>query len=646
MKNLWIFGAAAVLSLAACSKNIEPADPGASGTKGDLYLTMTITPSSTVGTRTDTPNQGFEVGKDHENKVTDALIVFAKESSGTYTVFKTLHVGQTGVIGQNQQYAATFEVPRKDFLDDMASVTSVAYDVFVIANPTDDILNEFGAGSTGTTVTNTEVQGTFSLTEDSNKYWSADHFLMSNAERCTVTIEKTEIEAPKHNTEGSALNLGTVKIQRAMSRFDIDKSDQYTIFTVENGAQDPQGQEEPQPEAPMWPDVTVTFDAVALINQATVANLFKYTSTGLEPIATGDAGTLTPTDDAALKAEWTAYKTANYLKLNFTDEAVNNYVFSPIQTKFTKPLFGDGSATKSVGTDYASMVMAGTQNEFGNLSYDLLSTVTTEDETFTYPGKNNQDVPLGTYRIWRYCMENTIINKDNQYHGNTTGVVFRAKMTSSKLTNQTKAVYAYNSVIIGDAQALKTYATSPKNEKDDAGIYELVSIRYNAVVKAAIEENKAQASGESWKFEDGFKDVNGWKVDNEGNIVWPSAEVAPEGGTDYYAMLDAKLVEREFTIYRPTQEGDSNVFYCYYPYYNRHNDNSKITTMGPMEFATVRNNVYKLRVNSVLRLGHPGKPGDDPDPDDPNDPDEEDHFYFSVACEILPWEVRINGIDF
>ena len=44
--------------------------------------------------------------------------------------------------------------------------------------------------------------------------------------------------------------------------------------------------------------------------------------------------------------------------------------------------------------------------------------------------------------------------------------------------------------------------------------------------------------------------------------------------------------------------------------------------MGVMEFATVRNNVYKLSVNKITEFGHPGDPDDDPDPEDPGDPDE------------------------
>ena len=65
-----------------------------------------------------------------------------------------------------------------------------------------------------------------------------------------------------------------------------------------------------------------------------------------------------------------------------------------------------------------------------------------------------------------------------------------------------------------------------------------------------------------------------------------------------------------------------------------------------MEFGTVRNNIYKLAINSVSRFGHTDNPDDDDDPDTPDTPDEDPKTYFKVSCRVLPWMVRINNIDF
>ena len=103
--------------------------------------------------------------------------------------------------------------------------------------------------------------------------------------------------------------------------------------------------------------------------------------------------------------------------------------------------------------------------------------------------------------------------------------------------------------------------------------------------------------------------------------------------------------------------------------------------MGTMEFAIVRNNIYKLSINSVAQIGNttsgtpgapnPSKPGEgekDNDPKNPNPeipgtvvpdpepttpptpiipttPDESTDSYLNVTIEVLSWTVRNNDID-
>lgn len=107
-----------------------------------------------------------------------------------------------------------------------------------------------------------------------------------------------------------------------------------------------------------------------------------------------------------------------------------------------------------------------------------------------------------------------------------------------------------------------------------------------------------------------------------------------------------------FTIYEASfedtaqEKGEGWGYYCYYFYWNRHNDNGLNGKMGPMEFAIVRNNVYKLSVTTINRLGHPRNPDNDPDPFDPEQPDEDPRVYLTVDLKVLPWVVRVNNIEF
>ncbi len=125
------------------------------------------------------------------------------------------------------------------------------------------------------------------------------------------------------------------------------------------------------------------------------------------------------------------------------------------------------------------------------------------------------------------------------------------------------------------------------------------------------------------------------KWDHEGGYV-----VKP-----YEDFRDA-VVRNKITIYQESYDKELGgwAYYCYYYYWNRHNDNGMNGVMGPMEFAVVRNNVYKLAVTKISQLGHPRIIENDPDAPDPNTDDEEADLYITVTCTTLPWVVRTNNI--
>lgn len=211
----------------------------------------------------------------------------------------------------------------------------------------------------------------------------------------------------------------------------------------------------------------------------------------------------------------------------------------------------------------------------------------------------------GDYKIWCYAKENTIPGIDNQKHDVSTGVVFKAELAAGEgASTEVKAamaakkrIYVFNNVLYGAWSDVKAAA--------EAGT--------DATLQAAY--NQAAAT-----------------------IADPATE--PKG---------AAAAAAGFTGYSP-KDGK---YYNYYYYWNRHNDNLDNNVMGIMEFAVVRNNVYKLAVNSINRFGHPTPPDPtnpdpdpDPDPVDPDDPDESVNYYFNVTVKVLPWTVRINNIIF
>ena len=84
---------------------------------------------------------------------------------------------------------------------------------------------------------------------------------------------------------------------------------------------------------------------------------------------------------------------------------------------------------------------------------------------------------------------------------------------------------------------------------------------------------------------------------------------------------------------------ESNICY-YYTTEIKHYDNNMDDTMGVMEFAIMRNNIYSLAITAINDIGDPFI---DPTP---GTEDETKQAYMTVQAQILPWIVRYNDIEF
>ena len=212
----------------------------------------------------------------------------------------------------------------------------------------------------------------------------------------------------------------------------------------------------------------------------------------------------------------------------------------------------------------------------------------------------------GDYKIWCYAKENTIPGIDAQKHDVSTGVVFKGELAAGETASDAvktamaakQRIYVFNNVLYGAWKDVKAAA--------EAGTDPTLQAAYNQA-------------------------ATGVAADAE-----PTGAAAAAAGFTGYSAKDGK-------------------YYNYYYYWNRHNDNLNPYKMGVMEFAVVRNNVYKLAVDKISRFGHPTPPDPsnpdpdpepDPDPVDPKDPDESENYFFNVTVKVLPWTVRINNIEF
>ena len=250
-----------------------------------------------------------------------------------------------------------------------------------------------------------------------------------------------------------------------------------------------------------------------------------------------------------------------------------------------------------VDTDWSNKVAGNFDAQLSdpsNWHWTSLASLTTND---------NYD---GDYKIWCYAKENTIPGTTAQKHNVSTGVVFKGELAAGETASDAvktamaagERIYVFNNVLYGawsDVEAAAKAGTDPT-----------LQAAYNQAATGV------------------------------------AADAEPTG---------AAAAAAGFTGYSPK----NGKYYVYYYYWNRHNDNLDPYNMGVMEFAVVRNNVYKLAVDKISRFGHPTPPDPsnpdpdpepDPDPVDPDDPDESVNYYFNVTVKVLPWTVRINNIEF
>lgn len=232
-----------------------------------------------------------------------------------------------------------------------------------------------------------------------------------------------------------------------------------------------------------------------------------------------------------------------------------------------------------------------TPSTLAGLDWASLSSIlaSTEDNEGSW---SDNVTPNDKYYIWRYATENTFL-AGNEASTDATGYVFEAEIVpvegfgNVNADGEYQTMYLYSNRLYASAEAI------------------------------AAEIKNVPVSTLATAFEAGFAPT----YDAQGNLTG----VTPK---------DDKVLEAlGFTAYHPTAD---NKYYCYYFSYNRHNDNNKLESVGPMEFGTVRNNIYKLSVTNIKRFGSFTPPTDI----------EEFDNYFTLDVRVLDWVVRVNNIEY
>lgn len=667
-----IFALASALMLTACSSD-EPFvgdDPNGGSQEGEgVYMGLTIQMPGTSGSRSQTvpPGQstdGTEVGKDYENIVSDVLIVLANPDDNGFVTAGILTSNKLSPVPSANAYKTLTKIDktRLGAYYETRKDKDKTVNVFVFCNPTTTMTTNIPTLGLGDKEWLKYVSETgVNAANISQK----NHFLMANASIALRQLPASINDWDLHKSENSAFDLSGMN--NSGTAQEVDNSEAKTDNDVKRGAIKVERAaarfdfKDGSPLAATDPEKAYTYNVVMLadgkcliqvrLTKMTMVNLSKKFFDLRRVSADGK------------------FENAEICGA----ETPDNYVAGPNATDFLTAI-----ANKFSGFKFDTYFHHPFFNDSGEMDNSIWNNVTLLNEEF---GTESDNWKGKSYKIWRYAGENVIPGgRSNQKNGISTGVVFKAKMIgTSELQSKNPELYnKLNNV----GNCLKG------NAVDDPILYSFngnLYLTWPEVRKAAIEASVLMENNMPKKDESGNLTVNRsnslyiavFGSGKIGTFTWGDSNTEYKDGEDSERDSDsadakwrawdnnkqtstadlnddllkamrAAVTGAGFTIYQSSKDDDLGGagYYCYYYYWNRHNDNRDPGSMGVMEFAVVRNNVYKLAVTNIKQLGHPRIPENDPDNPTPETPDESSDLYITVTCEVLPWVVRVNNIEF
>lgn len=544
-------GVAGCLLMASLAAGCAQEDIGTVPTGGDAmsptsYVSLSFASSQGAPTRSNPTGgetgDGDETGQDYENDITSA-VAFFYQGSGTDGVNSK---GDTPIKAAVSFNVGSYTTPGGSI--DRTYTTSPqqvdlengTYNVIVVANPGTDWW-------TGKSLTLDDVRNhiqTAAWTASESGY---SNFVMTSAADATLTLNSN----PKSNPA-----TAEVDVERMAARLDYKTTGTYTC-------DDPAYESNNQ-------KATVEITGAALVNNLTAGSyLLKRVADDVDGVPTY-LGNETP--DAGVQTNyvldpWTAGKTS-----------ANNSFTIGGETKTAEDLYGEWFGNISQDPNYwAAYVQLGTE------------------------------VTVGTEKWQRigYTLENTTAAEEagSDY---STGVVFKAKFHPVGVANYTdgETFFAYGTKIYASMEDMmagfygskfadldnitncttwgevKQFITSTLLNNDPSG--------YNKYLEGLAEgkndaETVSDASSLTWsnymKNECGYSKDENRKVVLDQNYKVTRIALKPYGTRTYE---DAT---------------------CYYTWWVRHSNDNNDDAKGIMEYAIVRNNIYKLTVNSVYSLG-------------------------------------------
>lgn len=532
--------------VAGCAQeDIDTAPSGGGGMSTSSYVSLSFASQQSTPTRSNPKGgeqgDGQEKGQVKENEIKSA-VAFFYQGSGTDGVNSS---GTTPIMA-----VATFNFNVESYtepgngIDRTYTTTPQQVD---LDDGTYNVLVVANPGAdwwTGQSLTLADVRNHIQTTAWTASGSDYSDFVMTSAADATLTLNSNPESDPAK---------ATVNVERMAARLDYKAEASYTCTD------------------PAYSGATVEITGAALVNNLTAGSyMLKRVASTVDGVPTylGDE-----TADAGVQTNyvldpWTAVKTSD-----------NNSFTIDGEVKTAEDLYGEW---------------------FGNISQNP-----NHWAAYVQPGTSVSDGTETWQRIG-YTLENTTAAEEagKRY---STGVVFKAKFHPQGVADYTdgETFFEYGTKIYASMEnMMKNFYGSKFDELDDlikkcatwGDVKQFITSTlltndpsgYNKYLEGLAEgkndtETVADASSLTWsKY---MLNECGYSKDENGKVVLDQND---------------KVTRIALKPYGTRTYEDAT---CYYTWWVRHSNDNDDTKKGIMEYAIVRNNIYKLTVNSVYSLG-------------------------------------------
>ena len=590
---------AACLLLTSCSDEIRIGQGDDENGRGDYetYLQLTVRcPEATGGSLPTRSNptggengDGHEPGQDYETHIDDLLLLFYQgdnkaNSPASTPIDKIMYFSRDNFNEEDNRLN-----PVK------VGLPGGEYDLLVITN-TGDLRPQLQGKTLGSIRDYLQKRA---WTEKEGKY---SRFVMSSNghtnDRVTLCGDNTATNPA----------CATVEVERHAAR--IDYRTAYDIYDVTDET---------------FGKAQVSITGAMLINNLN-AGSYMLKRVQAADAATGEYGNASTTEYQGLELPEFGDHQINYVidpwSYLKTTANVNRKVFNP-----------DASGTGS--------------RPLRNLYENYLTAYGTSTANWKFPAGLGERVG-DWYRIG-YTLENTV-SKANQSRFINTGVVFKAHYTPGKWWVYDPATKKIVETTSSDGKPFTFFSFGGK-------LYGTPEAAMLAYAPSGTDLFSYSFTGKTWadvqtlagKIKEG--DPVGYRKHLLRSLggkmptaTLTTSEVASLSWSSYMKTVFGYSQENGKPVINQNGKDTRRLlaFYglhtyadgvCYYPWWIRHSNNNA-STKGIMEYAIVRNNIYKLRISDIYGLGYdiPYEPPFDPeepikppvDPEDPEDPDKPD----------------------